>query len=116
MKKHINFNRNLRRKLRVSRNIFGLVSKPRISVFRSNKFIYAQAIDDKNRKTIMTFSSDKLEKTGRKTDSSFLVGQNLAKLLIEKGITEGIFDRGKYSYKGRVKSVAEGMRKENFKI
>ncbi len=62
----------------------------------------------------MTFSSNKL--TGKKTDSSFIVGQKLAKLLIEKGITEGVFDRGKYSYKGRVKSVAEGMRKENFKI
>lgn len=116
MKKHINIDRNSRRKLRVSRNIFGTSSRPRISVFRSNRFIYAQAIDDEKRKTIMTFSSVKLEKTRKKTEDSFSVGQKLSKLLIEKGIKEGVFDRGKYSYKGRVKALAEGMRSEKFKI
>lgn len=116
MKKKININRNSRRKLRVSRNIFGLELKPRISIYRSNRFIYAQAIDDKGRKTLSTFSSDQLEKSGKKVEQAFIVGQKLAQILMEKKINEGIFDRGKYGYKGRVKALAEGMRKENFKI
>lgn len=116
MRKKINNNRNLRRKLRISRNIFGLPLKPRISVYRSNKFIYAQAIDDKGRKTLSTYSSHQLKGNGKKIEQAFQVGQRLAQLLIEKKINEGIFDRGRYSYKGRVKALAEGMRKENFKI
>ena len=116
MKRSINFNRQLRRKLRISRSIIGSKDKPRISVFRSNKYIYAQAINDKERKTIMFYSSKNLGKKEKKTIEAYQVGQKLANLLIKAGIEVGVFDRGRYAYKGRVKALAEGLRKENFKI
>ncbi len=111
--KNINFKRSLRRKLRVSSNFFGTAERPRVSVFRSNKFVYAQAIDDANRKTIAGIFSKKLVDTKEKkskTIISKLVGVELAKLLLAKDIKKAIFDRGEFAYQGRVKAVAEGLR------
>jgi large subunit ribosomal protein L18 len=109
--KKINNQRMLRRKFRISKNIFGTKDKPRISVYRSNKFIYAQAIDDQERKTILASSSLKLKEDKlNKTDAAKLVGKKLAEALIAKGVTRGIFDRGQYTYNGRVKALAEGLR------
>lgn len=116
MKKHININRQLRRKYRVSKNIIGTKERPRVSVFRSNKYIYVQVIDDEKRQTITSYCSLKIKEKNNKTDQAFLVGQKLAKLLKEKGIVMGIFDRGRYSYNGRVKALADGLRKEDLII
>lgn len=118
---NINLDRKLRRKRRVSANIHGTSERPRISVFRSSKNIYAQAIDDVARKTVATFSNSDLKKEAnfkksKKVEDSKKIGIGLAKKLIEKKIQSGIFDRGSYAYNGRVKSIAEGLREGGLKI
>jgi large subunit ribosomal protein L18 len=117
----VNFDRKLRRKRRVSSNIKGTKSRPRISVFRSNSYIYAQAIDDVERKTLFASSNFALKKEtdfkkGKKSDDSKKIGIKLAKILIEKKILAGVFDRGSYAYNGRVKALAEGLREGGLKI
>lgn len=110
---NINLSRKLRRKLRISKNLFGTAKRPRVTVFRSNKYIYAQAIDDEGRKTLASFSSLKFKvskEKSKKTEVAQKVGKELAKLLIDKKIKEAIFDRGSYAYNGRVKALAEGIR------
>ena len=116
--KHVNVDRKLRRKMRVSRNIHGTSSAPRISVFRSSKFIYAQAIDDVNRVTLCSCSSKKItpKEKMNKSKTARQVGVELAGLLKEKKILKGLFDRGAYTYLGRVKRVAEGLREGGLQI
>lgn len=111
----INLDKKLRKKNRTSANIKGKENKPRISVYRSNKYIYAQAIDDEKRITIASFSSLKIGK-GKKTEQARLVGFELGKKLLEKKINQAVFDRGVYSYKGRVKALCEGLREAGLKI
>jgi large subunit ribosomal protein L18 len=97
----------------------GSAQKPRLSVFRSNKDIYVQLIDDINGQTIAAASSkDKSisAQPGTKTDKSKLVGEAIAKKAIELGIEAVTFDRGGYLYHGRVKSVAEGARSGGLKF
>ncbi|MCS6956351.1 MAG: 50S ribosomal protein L18 [Patescibacteria group bacterium] len=105
----INLNKKLRKKRRIGSKIKGTALKPRISVFRSNKYIYAQAIDDEKRITIASSSSLKFLE-GTKTDQAKKVGIELAKKLIDKNIKKVVFDRNVYIYKGRVAAVAEGLR------
>lgn len=118
---NINLDRKLRRKRRISANIRGTSDRPRISIFRSSRYIYVQAIDDVNRKTLLSFSNLNLKasadfKKGKKREDSKKIGFELAKKLIEKKILVGIFDRGSYAYNGRVKAVAEGLREGGLKI
>jgi len=118
---NINLDRKLRRKRRVSSNIRGTSNRPRISIFRSSRYIYAQAIDDGTRKTISSFSNSDLKKDtdfkkGKKRDDSKKIGIGLAKKLIENKIKAGVFDRGSYAYNGRVKALAEGLREGGLKI
>jgi large subunit ribosomal protein L18 len=85
--------------------------KPRISVFRSLNHIYAQVIDDKNNKTLVSFSSLNLKDTsGDKKSVALKVGAELGKKTLEKGIKEVFFDRGVYLFHGRVKALAQGLR------
>lgn len=110
-----------RRKRRVRSKVKGTAEKPRISVFRSNKYTYAQAVDDENRKTIASYSSltlrkEKGKRVGKKTEEAFMVGEKLGEILLKKGIKQAVFDRGPYKYAGRVKNVAEGLRKAGIKI
>lgn len=111
----INHDKKLRKKRRVSANIVGTSEKPRISVYRSNKYIYGQAIDDVNKKTLAAFSSKKLDKE-KKSIQAKKVGIELGKILLKMNIKEGIFDRGVYPYKGRVSQLAEGLRESGLKI
>jgi large subunit ribosomal protein L18 len=117
---HVTINRTLRRKKRVSSNIHGTAVRPRIVVSRSNKYIYAQAIDDDAKVTLASFSSLQLfrskKATGNKSNQAKEVGVELAKLLKDKNVTEGVFDRSQYTYNGRVKSLAEGLREGALKI
>lgn len=89
--------------------------KPRLAVFRSNKHIYAQVIDDSCSKTIISCSTlelevkEKCEKTSNKLASK-IVGEIIGTRLLEENIKEIIFDRGKKSYHGRIKELAEGAR------
>ena len=100
----------------MSKDIFGTKERPRISVFRSNKYIYAQAIDDGKKQTLASYSSLKLKEKKKKIEQAFLVGERLAQLLKEKKITSGVFDRGRCSYNGRAKALAEGLRKQGLVI
>jgi large subunit ribosomal protein L18 len=108
-----------RRKRRIRKKISGNGERPRVSVFRSSKHIYAQAIDDSKGTTVATVStlSDGLKGAeGTKTDDAKAVGAALAKALKDKGIEEVIFDRNGYLYHGRVKALAEGAREAGLKF
>ena len=101
-----------KRHLRVRKKVFGTVERTRLSVFKSEKNIYAQVIDDINGVTLVAASSldkDFSAKGGNK-EGAKLVGEVVAKRAIEKGITEVVFDRGGYIYHGRVKELAEAAR------
>ncbi len=99
-------------KWRIRKKISGTATCPRLSVFRSNKEIYAQLIDDVNGVTLAAANSRNKETatTGNKIDQAKVVGVNLAKAAVAKGIEKCVFDRGGYLYHGRVKSLAEGAR------
>lgn len=122
--KKVNLDRVSRRKKRISARINGIKTKPRISVFRSNRYTYGQAIDDDNRVTIASFSSTQIkseatekEKQKRsKGEEARMVGVELAKILKAKKIKEAVFDRNAYAYKGRVKKLCEGLREEGIQI
>lgn len=91
--------------------------KPRISVFKSLKHIYAQVIDDAQKVTLVSFSSLNLQKpTGDKKAVARQVGIELGKLAVEKAIKDVFFDRGRYLYHGRVKHLAEGLREAGLKF
>lgn len=107
-------------KLRIRKRIKGTAGKPRIAVFRSNKQIYAQAVDDVNGVTLAAASSREKEiasVTGKKkSDVAAMVGKRLAEACKEKGIEIVVFDRGGYQYHGRVKSLADGAREGGLKF
>lgn len=111
--------RRTRIKNRIRKIISGTESNPRLSVFRSNKEIYAQLIDDSNGKIIVASSSrDKnIDKDkSNKTELASLVGKDIAEKAIKKGIKEVSFDRSGYLYHGRVKSLADGAREVGLKF
>ncbi|AFD08030.1 50S ribosomal protein L18 [compost metagenome] len=96
----------------IRKNIAGSTERPRLTVFRSNKGIYAQIIDDVAGKTLVSASSliDKVATTVTKSEQSKLVGKLIAEKAVAAGITSVVFDRNGYLYHGRVKSLAEGAR------
>ena len=101
----------VRRHARVRAKLSGTADCPRLSVFRSNKHIHAQIIDDVNGVTLVACSSVSLKlEHGGNIEASQKVGAEIAKLAIEKGITKVVFDRSGYVYHGRVKQVAEAAR------
>lgn len=96
----------------IRKNIAGSTERPRLTVFRSNKGIYAQIIDDVAGKTLVSASSlaDKVVTNVTKSEQSKLVGKLIAEKAVAAGITSVVFDRNGYLYHGRVKSLAEGAR------
>ena len=112
-----NKQRKLRRQKRVRAKISGTDKKPRLCVFRSNKHIYVQLIDDIKKKTILSASDQKLKKGKMtKVDLAKEIGKLIAQKALEKKIEKVIFDRGPYKYHGRVKAVAEGAREGGLKF
>ena len=111
-------NPRLKRKIRIRKKIFGTASKPRLAVFKSNKNIYVQAIDDLAQKTIATAStlSSDLKDQKLTVETSKKVGEQLGEALNKIGIEEAVFDRGGYIYHGRVEAVAEGIREKGIKF
>lgn len=105
-------------KRRVRRNIFGTTAKPRLSVYRSNKEIYAQIIDDNSGLTLVSASSREkdVDTAGTKSDVSTSVGKALASKAIAKGIETVVFDRNGFVYHGRIKALAEGAREGGLKF
>lgn len=114
--------KSLRRKkikFRIRHKISGVSTNPRLSVFRSNRDIYCQLIDDVNGHTLAAASSrekDIQAQKVNKTEKSKLVGQSLAKKALALGIQTCVFDRGGNLYHGRVKAVAEGAREGGLKF
>ena len=104
--------KRLRIKRRVRGKISGSAELPRLSVFKSNKEIYAQLIDDKEGKTLVSASSrDKgVDAKGTKTEISTAVGKAIAAKAIAAGITKIVFDRNGFVYHGRIKALADGAR------
>ena len=106
--------------MRIRKKVSGTVETPRVSVYRSNKQIYAQVIDDLKGETLLSASSkekDIASKTGiKKIEQAKLVGKLLAEKCREKGIEQIVFDRGGYKYHGRVKSLADAAREGGLKF
>lgn len=100
----------IKRQKRVRSKIRASKDRPRLCVFRSNKFIYAQIIDDEKGKTLIGVSEKELTEKGAKSENAKKLGEMLAKKAIAKKIKTVVFDRGSYSYHGRVKALAEGAR------
>lgn len=96
--------------------VFGTPERPRLSVFRSNKQIYAQVIDDVHGKTLAAASSKNLTDKMTNVEKSALVGKALAEKALQAGISSVVFDRNGYLYHGRVKSLADGAREGGLKF
>ena len=108
------YKQRVKRKKRLRARILVSNDRPRLTVFRSNKYVYAQIIDDSKGKTIVGYSSQDLPKTKAKksgTEIAGMVGEELAKKAKAKKIKKVIFDRGGYKYHGKIKAIAEGARK-----
>ena len=107
--------RRIKIKYRVRNKVFGTAERPRMSVFRSNKQIYVQIINDLKGVTLVSASSLGME-TGPKKEQASKVGEIIAKKALEAGITTVVFDRNGYLYHGRVKEVADAARKGGLKF
>ncbi len=107
--------RRIKIKYRVRNKISGTAERPRMSVFRSNKQIYVQVINDDNAKTLVSASSLGMEKCN-KCEQAAKVGELIAKKAIEAGITSVVFDHNGYLYHGRIKEVADAARNAGLKF
>lgn len=112
-----------KRKIRVRAKTRGTAKNPRLSVFRSNKAIYGQLIDDEKGRTLVAVSERELDRKTKKpknkktkTEKARLVGELLAQKALKEGIKTVVFDRGPYYYHGRIKALAEGARKGGLKF
>ena len=120
MNKRKNLNKiRIRRGVRARAKILGTVEKPRLSVFRSNRYVYAQLIDDEKGHTMASVSAIEIKKSAgkdAKTAQAEHVGEKLAQKAVAAGVKKAVFDRGSYKYHGRIKAVAEGARKGGLTI
>lgn len=106
-----------KRQMHIRKKISGTASRPRVTVFRSNKHIYAQAIDDESSKTLASASDYSEKKTKQnKTAKSVQVGKDLGEKLLKAGISSAVFDRRGYKYHGKVKALAEAIRESGVKL
>ncbi|MBN1619033.1 50S ribosomal protein L18 [Candidatus Dojkabacteria bacterium] len=111
MKKTKNEKR-IRRKLHLRKKLWGTGSAPRVSVFRSNRYLYAGAVDDDLSKVIVGICEKKMIKSGEKpVERAARIGEEFGKGLMKKKINKIVFDRSGYKFHGRVKAFAEGIRK-----
>lgn len=107
-----------RRRLRVRKKVLGTAERPRVAVYRTNRYISAQIVDDVTKKTLVDIQAEaaKLHKGKAKAEAAFEVGKALAKKALEKKISDVVFDRGSFRYHGRVKSFADGAREGGLKF
>ena len=103
-------------KIRRTKRVRGKLAQnkgiPRLTVFRSNRHIWAQIIDDKHGRTLVSASSKSLKSDGSKMNQAIAVGSHIAKKALKAKINKVRFDRGPYLYHGRIKSLADAARKE----
>ena len=98
-----------RKHARIRARVSGTMERPRIAVFLSNRYVYAQLIDDEKETTVASSSSLKMKGTSL-VEKAKRVGQEIAAKAKEKGIRKAVFDRGGFLYSGKVKAIAEGAR------
>ena|SRR3989344_9124286 len=104
---------------RVRARIVGTKARPRVSVFKSNKHIFVQLIDDESRKTVLSskiVSVSKSKSKGGKSQKATEIGKVIAEKAKTVGISEVVFDRGGYKYHGRIKALADGLRAGGLKF
>lgn len=104
-----------KRHLRIRKNVFGTALRPRLSIYRSNKAIYAQLIDDESQKTLASARSSALNLTAN-TESAVAVGKEIAQKALDLGVTNVVFDRSGYLYHGRIKALADAAREAGLKF
>jgi len=107
--------KRIRLKAKIRSKINGTASCPRLSVFRSNKFIYAQIIDDSTGKTLLSASDIKTKK-GTKSERAKEVGRSISALCLTAKISKVVFDRNGFKYTGRIKTVADEARAGGLKF
>jgi len=108
--------RRMRAKRGIRKTVTGTSERPRLTVFRSNRHIYAQLIDDVAGTTVASASTHKVEDGGKPVDVAKAVGMALAEKAREKGIATAVFDRNGYRYHGRVQALADGAREGGLKL
>ena len=101
---------------RIRKDVKGTAERPRLSVFRSNKDIYVQLIDDSIGHTLLALTSKGTTKSGNKVDQAKAIGTQVAEKALAAGIANVVFDRGGYLYHGRVKAVSDGAREGGLKF
>jgi large subunit ribosomal protein L18 len=107
----------LRRRRRVRAKVFGTAARPRLSVFRSNRGLFAQLIDDENGVTLASAQWTEADAKGlKRMEQATKVGELLAERAKKAGIERAVFDRGGYQYHGRVKALADGAREGGLAI
>ena len=107
-------NSRMKRHITIRKKISGTTKRPRLSVYKSSKHIFAQIIDDTKGSTFVAFCDFLLK--GTKSEKAFEVGKKLADLAKKKKISEVVFDRGGFLYHGRVKKLADGAREGGLKF
>jgi len=108
-------NTRMRRHARIRSRVIGSASKPRLAVFRSNRYIYAQLIDDETNKTIASVDSRKA-KGANPIERATSVGTTIAELAKKAGVETAVFDRGGFKYQGAVAAIADGAREAGITI
>ncbi len=108
--------RRFRIKKRIRKKIYGTAERPRLTLYKSNRYIYVQAVNDDEGRTIafattLTKDFEEFGRNRKNIKAAEKLGEKIGKMLIEKGIKRVVFDRNGYPYHGRVKAVAEGARK-----
>ncbi|MBV9349351.1 MAG: 50S ribosomal protein L18 [Patescibacteria group bacterium] len=98
-----------RRHARIRARVSGSQERPRLAIFRSNKFVYAQIIDDERGVTLASASSKDIEGKTMSEDAK-MVGERIAKAALERGVKKVVFDRGGFTYSARVRALAEAAR------
>ncbi len=106
----------MKRHRRVRKKIHGTAERPRLTVYRSNKHIYAQMIDDVEGKTLVASSTLSDGKDGDRIAQAKAVGRDLAKKAKDAGISHAVFDRGGFQYHGRIRAVAEAAREGGLEL
>jgi large subunit ribosomal protein L18 len=114
----VKYRRKKQRKLRVRKKVFGTADRPRLSIYKSNRYLYIQAIDDNAGRTVAALSSAAGEAHGLKqtVEDATKFGEMFGKKLQEQKIAEAVFDRNGNIYHGVVKAVADGTRKSGIRM
>ena len=103
--------KRLKSKAVIRKKVKGTQQRPRLTVFRSNRHIYAQLVDDQNQKTLISESALAYKEKAKGVEKALWVGDSIAKKAFKKNIKKAVFDRNGYIYHGRIRAVAEGARK-----